>query len=161
MTAKTGRTSTKWCRFNVDDSAGTLRTIPVDSINGIGLDYDTLESTSFMDTIKTSLPTIANCTITISGPFDTTAAQTAGTMSGSHTVLYNLPGGATPLSLNIEFGMRQTFESGEPTFGLTSTAANGFLCRSYKVDPSTGKYTAEFYVATGSAIPAWGTTPLT
>ena len=123
--------------------------------------FDTVDLTAFQDAIKGALPAQSSCTITISGPFDTTAVQTAGTLSGSHTVLYNLPGGATPLSLAVVLGMRQAWVSGEPTFGLISTAANGFLCKSYTVDISAGTYSAEFYVAAGSAAPAWGTTQIT
>ena len=156
MTALTGRTTNKWCTFNVDDSGGTIRTIPVDAINGVGLDYDEVDLTAFMDSIKGALPAQANCTITITGPFDSTAAAAAGSLSGSHTVLYNLPGGVTPLTLDVQVGIRAVWESGAPQFGITSSAINGFLCKSYIPDMN-GKYTAVFYMAAGSTAPAWGT----
>jgi hypothetical protein len=155
MAANTGRTTSKWVTFNVDDSAGTLRTIPVSSINGVGLDYDNVDLTAFMDAIKGYLPAHANCTIDITGPFDTTAAAAAGSLSGSHTVLYNLPGGVTPLTLDVKFGVRHAWDT-EPQFGITSSATDGFLCKSYIVNPD-GTYSASFYVAAGSAAPAWGT----
>jgi len=160
MALQTGRTTNKWIYFQMDDSGATLRNIPVSSINGIGLDYDEQDLTAFQDAVKGALPAQASCRITITGPFDTTAAQSAPTMSGSHTVLYNLAGGTTPLSLNISIGMRHTYYEGEPTFGITSTTANGFLVKNYIVNPD-GTYSAELYVAAGSAAPAWATTPYT
>ena len=157
MTANTGRTTSKWVNFNVDDSAGTLRTIPVDSINGVGLTFDEVELTAFQDAIKGVLPAHPDCTITITGPFDTSAAAAAGTLSGSHTVLSGINGGVTPLALDVQVGIRHAWESGEPTFGITGTAANGFLCTDYQVDVNAGKYSAKFRVYPGSAAPDWAT----
>jgi len=37
MTAQVGRGQSKWIDFRVDDSAGTLRSIPVATINGVGV----------------------------------------------------------------------------------------------------------------------------
>ena len=156
MTANTGRTTSKWVSFNVDDSAGTLRTIPVDSINGVGLTFDEVELTAFQDAIKGVLPAHPDCTITITGPFDTSAAAAAGTLSGSHTVLSGINGGVTPLTLDVQVGIRHAWESGEPQFGITSSAANGFLCTDYQVDVNAGKYSAKFRVYPGSVAPAWG-----
>ena len=158
MTANTGRTTQKWVNFNVDDSAGTLRTIPVDSINGVGLTYDEMELTAFQDAIKGVLPAHPDCTITITGPFDTTSAQSAGTLSGSHTILSAIVGVATtPLALDVQIGIRHAWESGEPTFGITGSAANGFLCTDYQADVNTGKYSAKFRVYPGSTAPTWST----
>src|SRR5574343_68660 len=151
MTAQTGRTTSKWVAFLVDDSGGTLRNIPVDSINGVGLTYDEVELTAFTDAIKGVLPAHPDCTITITGPFDTTAS------TGSHTVLAGIVGGGTPLSLDVQVGMRHAWESGEPQFGITSSAANGFLCTEYIPDVNAGKYSAKFRVYPGSVAPAWGT----
>ena len=39
MTAKTGRNVSKWTAFLVDESAGTLRTIAVDSTPGHGTTF--------------------------------------------------------------------------------------------------------------------------
>lgn len=48
-------------------------------------------------------------------------------------------------------------ESGEPVFGITSSATSGFLCFDYQVDVNAGKYTAKFRMFPGSSAPAWGT----
>ena len=157
MAAQTGRTTQKWTTFNIDDSAGTIRTIPVDSINGVGLTYDEVELTAFMDALKGVLPAHADCTITIGGPFDTTAAATAGSLSGSHTILSAINGAQTPLTLDVQVGIRAAWESGAPQFGITSSATSGFLCFDYQVDVNAGKYTAKFRMYPGSSAPAWGT----
>lgn len=157
MTANTGRTNQKWTTFLVDDSGGTLREIPVDSINGVGLTYDETDLTAFQDAIHGVLPAHPDCTITITGPFDTTVAGSPPTLSGSHTILSALPGGVTPLALDVRIGIRHTWESGEPTFGITGTSTAGFLCTEYLADVNAGKYSAKFRVYPGSTAPVWAT----
>ena len=129
----------------------------MDSINGVGLDYPERNLTAFQDAIQGALPETPNCVITISGPFDNSAAATAGTLSGSHTILNGINGGNTPLTLDVQIGIRHAWESGEPQFGITSSAANGFLCRKYDVDIESMRYTAVFGMYPGSIAPAWGT----
>lgn len=157
MTAQTGRTVSKFVDFRIDDSGGTLRSIPINSINGVGLTYPEVELTAFQDAVKGVLLNTPECTITITGPFDTTAAQTAGTLSGSHTILSAIVGALTPLTLDIQIGVGHAWESGEPQFGITSSAANGFLCSDYQVNPNDGTYSATFVMFPGSIAPAWGT----
>lgn len=156
MTANTGRTVARFVDFRVDDSGGTLRSIPVDSINGVGLTYDEMNVTAFQDAIKNALLGQPSCTISVTGPFDTTAAQTAGTLSGSHTILSAIAGLNVPLSLDVQVGIRHAWEAGEPQFGITSSASSGFLCSEYIPDINNGKYSAKFVVF-GSTAPAWGT----
>ena len=156
MAANTGRTTSKWCTFKVDDSSGTLREIAVNSINGVGLDYDMVDLTAFTDAIHGALPAHPSCKIDIAGPFDTTAS------TGSHVVLSGIAGllPATYLSLGVWIGIRHAWDA-EPVFGLTGTAANGFICTSYKADVNNGTYTASFEFAPGSAAPAWGVANIT
>lgn len=158
MTAQTGRTVNRWVDFRVDDSAGTARSIPVNSVNGVGLAHTEADLTAFQDAMRGALPETPDCVISISGPFDTTAAQTVGTLSGSHTILSGIVGGLTPLYLDILVGIRHAWEAGEPQFGITPTAANGFLCRTYEVNLDDMSYSATFGMYPGSAAPAWGTT---
>lgn len=161
MTANTGRTVSRWTDFRVDDSAGTLRSIPINTIGAVGLTFDVVDLTAFQDALHGVLLNHPTADITIGGPLDNSAAQTAGTLSGSHTVLYNLAGGNTPLSLGIFCGIRHAWESGEPVFGITSTATAGYLCTAYTVDFSAGTYSATFSPIAGSTAPAWGTTAIT
>ena len=163
MAVQYGRTVKRWTRFLIKDSGAVLREIPVSSINGVGLDHPEVDMTAFQDAIKTALMDTPDCTIDITGPFDNSAAVAAAgsgaapTLSGSHTVLNGINGVGTPLSLGIYFGIRHLWETGEPVFGLSSSATNGFLCFSYIVNPDDGTYSAKFKVAPGSAAPAWGT----
>lgn len=156
MTAQTGRTVSKYTDFRVDDSGGTLRSIPVDSINGVGLSFEEKDVTAFQDAIKNALLGHPSCTINITGPFDNSAVATAGTLSGSHTVLSAIAGAMTPLSLDVQVGIRHAWEAGEPQFGITSSSTVGFICSEYIPNINDGKYAAKFVVMGGTA-PAWGT----
>lgn len=158
MTANTGRTTNRYIDFRIDDSAGTLRSIPVDSISGLDLNYEEFDLTAFLDAVKGKLLGIPDLKIEITGPFDTTAASAAGTLSGSHTVLNGIKGKNTPLTMDIQIGINHAWEAGEPQFGITSSATAGMLCQHYSVDPGTGKYSASFVVYPGSTLPDWGTT---
>jgi len=161
MTVQTGRTVSKHVEVRIDDSGGTLRTIMVDTINGLGLTYDVNDLTAFMDAIHGVLLGHPDFSCTLSGPWDTTAVQTVGTQSGSHTVLSAINGVNTPLAFGVFVGIRHAWESGEPVFGITGTAANGVIVTSYEVDLNAGKYTAGIRMYTGSAAPAWGTSAIT
>jgi hypothetical protein len=114
----TGRTSSKWVDVIVHDSGGTLRSIPVDSVNGVGLVFEEHDVTAFQDAVRNVLPGHADLTIEITGPFDTSALAAAGTLSGSHTVLKDIVGGNTPLSLDIQIGIGAAWSSGDPQFGI-------------------------------------------
>lgn len=149
MTAQTGRTVSQYTLFYVDDSGGTLRSIAVNSINGVGLDYPEVDVSAFYDAVKGVLLDTPSCVIDITGPIDTTAS------TGNMIVLSGIVGKQVPLALDVRIGMRHTWESGEPAFGLTGSATDGFLCRSFTVDPGSGTYSASFVVAAGSAAPAW------
>ena len=157
MAVQTGRTVARWTDFIIEGSDTTIRSIPIDSINGVGLTYDEVDLTAFQDACKGALPETPDCVITITGPFDTTAAAAVGTLSGSHTILSAIVGGVTPLSLDFQVGIRHAWETGEPQFGISQSATSGFLCRSYDPDINTGKYSASFGMFPGSSAPAWGT----
>ena len=163
----TGRTPSKFFKFQVDDSGGVVRDIPVSTINGVGLDYGGQDMTALQDAIKSVLPEIPDLEITISGPVDNTVVQAAsGTgaapaLSGSHTVLSPINGLLIPLTLGVYLGIRAHWATGDPAFGLTSSASSGFLCMSYIVNPADMTYEAKFKVFPGSSVPAWGTAAYT
>ena len=164
MAAQTGRTVSKWIRFGVDDSAGTAREVPINTISVVGLVYEEQDLTAFQDAVKGSLPNHPDAPIEIGGPWDTTAAAafaaSAATpvLSGSHTVLNPINGGNTPLALAVHFGVRHYWETGEPVFGIVSaSSANGYLCVSYTINSADMTYSAKFVLFPGSAAPAWGT----
>ncbi len=166
MAVQTGRTVGKHAKVQLHDSGATFRDLPVTSINGVGLTYPEVDVTAIQDAVAGMLNGQPDYTLELSGPFDTRAAQSASAkatvsaLSGSHTVLYDLPDDLTPLGFAIYIGMRQTWVTGEPCFGLSATTGvggNGILCMNYNVDPIASTYTATFRMSPGSAVPAWGT----
>jgi hypothetical protein len=161
-----GRTVSKWIRFVIGDSAATIREVPIDSINGIGLDFPEKDVTAFQDAIRGYLPEQPNFNLTITGPMDTTAAVAAAasgaapTLSGSQIVIPPLLASAAqlvPVSFGILIGILRYYTTGDPAFTLTKTATSGLTCTSYMVD-SDLKYTAKFVLYPGSALPTWSNT---
>ena len=163
----TGRTVTKWVRFLVDDSGGTPREIPVDSISPVGFTYEENDLTAWQDAVKGYLSGHPDAPIDISGPFDNTAATGAAasgaapTLSGSHTILAPISAVTftTPLGLAIMWGIRGYWATGDPVFGVVApSATSGYVCTKYNVEGE--KYTARFVPYPGTT-PAWGTAILT
>jgi len=165
MAVKTGRTVSRRINFVISDSGGTLRDIPIDGISIVGVTYEEQDLTAFQDAVRGALPNMPDAPIEIHGPWSSKAATSASgsgaapTLSGSHTVLSALVGvyPTTPSTLDVQFGVRQTWESGEPQFGISgSTGGNGYICTKYTVNDDL-TYDARFVLYPGSAIPAWGT----
>ena len=157
MAAQTGRTTYKWIRFIIDDSGGTVRHIPINSLSVCGVTYDEEDVTAYQDAVRGMLPSMPDAPIEWSGPFDNTAANASPTLSGSHTILSAICGVLTPLTLDVQFGIRHTWEAGEPQFGITSSATEGYLVTKYTVDVSSMTYSARAVLYPGSSLPAWGT----
>ena len=67
---------------------------------------------------------------------------------------------ASPIAINIKFGIGHAYETNEPVFGMASSATSGFLLKSYNVSDSL-MYDAEFVVYAGSSAPAWATAAYT
>lgn len=160
----TGRTVTKWDKFQIYDSGATLRDLNILTIAGIGVNYTEVDLTAANDVVGGALPGMPVVKISITARFDTAAAQAAsGTgaapaFSGTHTVLSAIDGGNTPLTLGFYRGIRHVWITTEPVFGLAQSATSGFLCRNYVVNGVD--ISADFIVFPGSAIPAWGTAAL-
>lgn len=164
MTAQTGRTVNRWVNFCIEDSGGAMREIPINTLSVCGITYEEQDLTAFQDAVKGALPGMPDAPIEISGPFDTTAAATASAsgvapnLSGSHTILSGINGLSVPLSLDIQIGIRHTWETGEPQFGISAgIGTSGYLCVKYTPDFSNATCSARFILFPGSSIPAWGT----
>ena len=158
----TGRTVSRWVRFVLDDSGGTLREIPINSVNGVGLEYPETDVSAFQDAVKGVLSDQPDCSITVTGPFDNAvvaacaASAAAPTLSGSHTVLKALVGVNVPLALAVMIGIRGYYTTGDPSFGLDVTGTtSGFICTAYTPNPDDGTYSATFRVYPGSDAPSW------
>lgn len=170
MATQTGRTVGKYAKVMIHDSSAVYREIPVTSINGVGLNYPEVDVSAIQDAVKGFLNGQPDYTLELSGPWDTKAAVAASgsgaapALSGSHTVLNDLPNDLTPLGFAIYLGIRHHWTTGEPVFGIAATtgvAGNGILCMNFNVDPVASTYTSTFKMSPGSAVPAWGTAVLT
>jgi len=148
MTAQTGRTHAKHITVKLDNSAGTLTDITAytNSIGTVGLTFDTQDVTAFSDGSKNIVIGQPAAPLTIGGPFDTVI----------HAQMIAINGQPTPLSLDIQIGVRHAWETGEPQFGITQSATSGYLCHSYNVDMSANTWSAQLDVF-GPTAPAWGT----
>ncbi|MBW2674610.1 MAG: hypothetical protein JRD89_14565 [Deltaproteobacteria bacterium] len=166
MAVQTGRTQAKYFKFQIHDSGAVLRDIAVSSFGGFSVDYDQIELTALQDELKGFLPGHGTVAVEISGPWSTQAAVAASAttekaaLSGSHTVLYDLPDDQTPLAFAAYFGVRHYWEAGEPVFGISATAANGIQVFNFVLNENM-TYSATLAMWPGSAAPTWGTAAIT
>lgn len=157
----TGRTSPRFVKFQIEDSGGTMRDIPVLTFGAVGLTYDELDVSALQELVKSFVSGMANFELTIGGPFDNSAAVAASTsgqdagayLSGSHTVLEPLNGGLTPKSFGIYFGVQVDWTTNDPVFG----AVDSVIVTDYKVNQDM-TYSARI-VKSSEAVndPDWGT----
>ena len=163
----TGRTVLRWVRFAVDDSAGTPREIPIDSLSPVGFVYGESEQTAWQDAVKGYLSDHPDAPIDIGGPVENTAAVglaasgAAPALSGSTTVLIPISAltFTTPLGLWVGFGIRGYWTTGDPAFGIVApSATQGYVCMKFQIEGV--KYSARFVPYPG-AVPAWGTAIIT
>lgn len=158
----TGRTSLRYFKFQIEDSGGAMRDIPIKTIGGVGITYDEIDVSAIQEAVKGMFAGQGNFAVTITGPFDNTAAATASAsgeaasahLSGSHTVLQPLNGAMTARSFGAYFGIQADWTTGDPVFG----AVDCVHVTDYTVDPIAGTYSAKI-VKAGNAVnsPAWGT----
>lgn len=161
----TGRTVARFSKFQIEDSSGVLRDIPITSFGSVGLTYDEIDLSAVQEMLKNFLTGQATFSLDISGPFDNKAAGTASVsgesasthLSGSHTVLEPLNGGMTPRAFGVYFGIQADWTSGDPVFG----ADNSVGISNYTVDPVAGTYSAKLYHVSGGTAPDWGTSAIT
>lgn len=149
MTANTGRTHPKHLEFWLDDSGGTLTNLSayLDSTGTFGLNYEEQDVTGMSNAIKNIVIGRPEAPLTIVFKFDTVVFAHLNAIDGVNT----------PLSLDIRMGIRHAWESGEPTFGISSSATSGYLCTGVTIDPSAGTITAKFNVF-GPTAPDMATT---
>ena len=152
------RATFKNVRFIIEEAGGAnLRHIPINSLSVVGVTYDEQDLTAWQDAVKGALPSMPDAPIEWGGPFDDAAAAASPALSGSHTVLSALCGGVAPSTIDIQFGMDGgAWLAGDPQFGVTGTAANGYLVTKYTVDPASMTYSARAVLYPGSELPAWG-----
>lgn len=158
----TGRTSPRFTKFQIEDTGGIMRDVPVKTLGNVGLTYDEIDLAALQELVKGFMSGQANFSLTITGPFDNSAAVAAGgsgtaaedSLSGSHTVLEPLNGGLTAKSFGVYFGIQAHWATGDPVFG----AVDSIIVTDYTVDPATGMYSCKIVKAAGAANdPDWGT----
>lgn len=148
MAAQTGRTLPRFTTVWLDNSVGTLtQLVSVNSLAGLGLDSEVTELSAWADQVRGVILGVPGFSMTMGGTFDTADYATL-------TGVNNLN---TPLSLDIRIGIRHTWESGEPHFGITSTASNGVLVHGFVVNPGNMTWSCTVEVCAGSTTPAWST----
>jgi len=167
MASQTGRTVSKWMKFQFGDSANTLRDLPLKAIGDVGLTYDEVYLTALMDAVKGVFTNQPDGSFDATFVFDTSAAATASgsaaapALSGSYTVLQPLVDVMTPRTLAIYLGVRHYWETGEPVFGLARSGTSvGYVVTQMKVNVEAGELKATFKPYPGSTAPAWGTAVL-
>jgi hypothetical protein len=161
----TGRFTPRYSKFQIEDSGGTLRDIPVRSYGNVGLTYDEIDVSAFQELVKGFLTGQANFELTLSGPFDNRAAAAASgsgadpgaNLSGSLTVLQPLNGGLTPRAFGVYFGVLTHWTTGDPVFG----ADNSVIVSDFTFNPEDSTYTCKIKKVSGGTDPAWGTTAIT
>jgi len=117
-------------------------------VSQFGLTYDTQDVTAFADAIKNIVLGQPGAPITLGGPIDTTITTLFGTSP--------ITGTGTPVSLDLQMGIRHAFEAGEPQFGITSSASVGYVVFAFTVDPVANTWSASLDVV-GATAPAFGT----
>lgn len=150
MTAQTGRTHSKWLTVKINNASNALTDISAytNTIGQFGLTYDTQDVTAFSDAVKNIVVGQPGAPITLGGPIDTTV----------HSLFTGICGTGTPVSLDLQMGIRHAWEAGEPQFGLTRASASnsGYVCYAYTVDPAANTWSASLEMS-GATAPAWNT----
>lgn len=120
MAAQTGRTNEQYQSFLLDNSSGTLTDLSayVKSIGSYGLKFAWQDVTGWSDAIKNG--TIGRPEAPLQVVFQT------DTVVYAHLIALNRN---TPLSLDIRVGIRHAWQSGEPTFGISSSATSGYILK--------------------------------
>jgi len=150
MTANSGRTHSKWLTVKINNAAGALTDVSayVNTVGQFGLTYDTQDVTAFLDAIKNIVLGQPGAPITLGGPIDTVIV--------THFAVAGITGSNTPVSLDLEMGIRHAWEAGEPQFGMTKSSTSGYLVSSFMVDPVANTWSATLDVF-GPTAPAFGT----
>jgi hypothetical protein len=146
MTAQTGRTNAKYISFYLDNSSGTLTdlTAYTSNVGQFGLSYEEQDVTAYNDGAMNVVIGRPSAPLTVTFKNDTTVF--------AHLIALNRN---TPLSLDIRVGIRQVWESGEPCFGITSSATSGYVLKDMTMTDQ--EITATFNVF-GATAPGFATT---
>jgi hypothetical protein len=140
-----GKTHSKWVTVSYNSQ---LVTCSIDSLSGIGINWDTVEVTTLCNSIKERLIGHGDVSISASGPFNNTAT------TGGHIVVEPLNGNATGATLVISIGSGAAPTTGDAKFTVTNMGVDGYM-----VGASTGGAVTASWTWTPrpGATAAWGT----
>lgn len=146
MAAQTGRTNARYIGFWLDNSSGTLTDLSAycKSVGTYGLKISTQSVTAYSDLVENITNGRPDAPLTITFQKDTVVF--------AHLIALNRN---TPLSLDIREGIRQSQVTGEPCFGISSSATSGYLLGSMTANDT--EYICEFNVF-GPTCPDFATT---
>ena len=146
MTVNTGRTNAKYIQFWLDNSAGQLTDLSAycKSVGTYGLTFPTQSVTAYSDFVENVTNGRPTAQLTITFVKDTAVFAHLAALSRT-----------TPLSLDIREGIRQSQVTGEPCFGISSSATSGYLLGSFTANDTD--YICTFDVF-GPVAPDFATT---
>ena len=116
------------------------------SVSAFGLTFDTQDVTAFSDLVKNVVIGQPVAQFTLGGPIDTVIITQMAAINGT----------GTPLSVDLQMGIRHAWEATEPQFGISMSATSGYLCHAFTVDPVANTWSASFDMF-GPTAPAFGT----
>jgi hypothetical protein len=117
--ANTGRTNAKFINFLLDNTGGTLTDLSAycKSVGTFGLKSDEQDVTAYSDGVKNVTIGRPEAPLQIVFQWDTVV----------YAQLISLVNRQTPLSLDIRMGILHAWVTGEPTFGISSSATSGYV----------------------------------
>ena len=140
-----GKTHSKWMTVNYNSQ---LITCSIDSIDGIGVNFDTVEVTTLCNQIKERLIGHGDVSISASGPFNDTAT------TGAHNVIEPLNGDATGATLVISIGSGAAPTTGDATFTVTNLGVDNYMVAGSVAGAVTASWT---FTPRQGATAEWGT----
>lgn len=146
MTAQTGRTNVKFVGFKLDNSAGTLTDLTAYLRNPgtVGPQFDAAAVEAVGDGSKNVVVGIPAYPLSIEFVWDTVVLTHLSALNPQ-----------TPLSMDIQYGVRHAWEAGEPQFGITMSSTSGYVLTGFQCN-GVESITATFDVF-GPTAPAFGT----
>lgn len=147
----TGRTCSAYTDLKLGANGGAMQSMKIDSLGDVGLDYEAVEMSAWVDLVKGVVMGQADFSLEFGGPVDNTNATAPSTLLRTWATNHTL------LSFDVQIGVGHAWIGGEQQFGLTgATATNsGVVVTSYKEQGA--KYKASIRCTAGTAIaPEWG-----
>jgi hypothetical protein len=144
--ATKSRTNTKFIGVWIDNSGGTLTdlTAYARSVGTVGLTKESQDVTAYNDGIRNVVIGRPDAPLAIQFVMDTTVF--------AHLIALS---DVVPLTIDIRFGIRQAQVTGEPCFGITSSATSGYLIKDITTD---GEFINATFEVFGATAPGFATT---